>query len=130
MAANTRYSRGKVIPLLGGAGTTAAPATATTGRELKEADQLHEKYLVEIRDNGAGATIGTNISLWGFNPNTSTWYLVKVLNGADGITLATGSGYSEIVEGLGLYSRVALSLTVSAGNVNVDVTPMIKRNIG
>lgn len=93
----------------------AAPALAGDGADItpmRHGGFGPNRVLVSL--DGSAAQIVTTAFLWGYR--LSQWWKFKALNAGAVITIVgTDQGFAEIVDGAGIFERLAVSGTVSAG---------------
>jgi hypothetical protein len=69
----------------------------------------------------------TAAALYGYGPfgpaAAAGWFLIATLNGGSAIALTSTIGFAQLVSVPQLFTRLAISATISANNVGYTLTP-------
>lgn len=74
--------------------------------------------------DGAGTLDLTAAKLYGWDETSAKWRFLADLNDAGTISLTVTLGYASVLYDVGLYSRLAVSGTLSASTVTVIAVPL------
>lgn len=119
------------MSLLNAVGTASAPTDGTSGKSCASqwrTSPRGEKYLVCLQKaTGASAvTMAAPVILWGYD--NDQWYEIKRLNAAAAIVMNTANGYSEMVDFLGIWERLAISSGAITGSHTVSASVIELQN--
>jgi hypothetical protein len=105
------------------AGSLPTPSTGSDGASIetwKEGRTGPAQAFIRMRPS-VNNTV-TSPKLYGRHADT-IWYLIGDLNNANTITLTTTVGFAQVIQLPGVFERLAVGGTVSAGTVTVDFNP-------
>lgn len=103
---------------LAGGGASSASAPTLTDGSLGVARPFYaDEAACLVRSTGGTGTMTITPVIWGWNPGTSHWYVVKKPNGGSAIAETSNDGinYSETLTGLGPYSKFYCQVAASSG---------------
>ena len=103
--------------------TLPAPTGASDGVAVDFGESSPQLYLLGI--SGSTTISLTDASIWGYR--NGAWSQITPLNNGDAIALTSTGGRCFMLYALGVFDRLALVGTVSAGTVTAVVTPLQER---
>jgi hypothetical protein len=122
---NTQIDHGSAIVLHAAAATLPIPTTAASGEAVFEQwGSASDEVVVLCIDSDAPGTI-TNAKLYGYDEVDTKWRLIAEPNNGLSIAMVSSGaiiiGYEERFIDIGKFSRLAMSASISAGNITVSV---------
>lgn len=106
----------------GGDATEAAPTAELASAGIDRLFYADEAMVLVSSEAGSG-TMTATVTIWGFSPVTDDWYVAKKLNGGSAIpeTATDRIAYSELVTGLGKFTKFAAELATAGTGTEVEV---------
>lgn len=99
-----------------------APTGATSGAAITDlALGGHMPSTVMMKITAAGNATLTDGTVYGYDPIATDWTIIGLLNRGLVITLTAAIGYSQRMVDVGVFSRIAVSGTLSASTATITL---------
>jgi len=100
-----------------------APTLATSGASIADL-QLGSTVpsVLMLTIVAAGSCTFTDGTVYGYDPVSAKWMQIGLLNRGLVITLTAAVGYAQRVIDVGIFSRIAVSGTLSASTATISLT--------